>query len=139
MAVPRGRGCCGRGCFRGDVSAASTFQTYRLCAVVSFGLRSNHGPFEMMDLIFLLEVLGVAYRVAFVLVDGVQVVVGWVTIRGGAVGAGTGHVRRDLTDERRGVAGDVVGLVAVDGLAPAHRAAVEDARAALVGVIGGVA
>src|SRR6516165_10946844 len=75
----------------------------------------------------LLEVLGVAYRVADVLVDRLQVVAGPVLGGRGTAGEGAQDVHRHAADEVRGLAADAVRLVAVDGLHPAHRAAVEDA------------
>src|ERR1700728_339093 len=86
----------------------------------------------------LLEVLGIAYGVAYVFVGGVEVVVGLVPVRGGAVGEGAQDVRRHLADDTGGGAGDAVRLVAVDGLDPAHRAAVVDAGSAGVRVVGGI-
>src|SRR5262249_18154553 len=87
----------------------------------------------------LLQVLGVAYRVAAVLVDRLRVGAGPVPGGRGTVGEGAQDVHRHAPDEVRGLAADAVRLVAVDGLDPAHRAAVEDAGAARVGVVGGVA
>src|SRR5215471_3363635 len=87
----------------------------------------------------LLEVRGVAYRVADILVDRVQVVAGKVAGGSGTAGEGAQDVHRDAADKVRGLAADAVRLVTVDGLDPAHRAAVEDAGAARAGVVGGVA
>src|SRR5450755_3232433 len=80
-----------------------------------------------------------ADAIAAVFVHRVQVVVGGIPARRGAVGEGVQDVRGDLADEGRRGPGDPVRLVAEDRLDPAHGARVEDARPAGVRVIGRVA